>query len=219
MDGEHNGKPYEQMDDLGGFPIFLETPISYCRWADLSILCQVWTTPLVCNGDPTWRAGCRSRIAPHRSRFTMRDSHDARETLNNELSVRGQRYVEGFLSTERLEQLRLNKMLTNHFWDKNSFNKHAVHCFFGEKSRYACHIGFPYKNTVFSRDLWWWCWSESRPWTGTSRQHQGSAVGFLREVSWKHLDTRGKKDDDDLENGWKDDYHIYAGAVQDRKID
>ena len=28
MDGENNGKPYEQMDDLGGFPIFLETPIS-----------------------------------------------------------------------------------------------------------------------------------------------------------------------------------------------
>ena len=27
MDGEHNGKPYEQMDDLEGFPIFLETPI------------------------------------------------------------------------------------------------------------------------------------------------------------------------------------------------
>ena len=24
MDGENNGKPYEQMDDLGGFPIFLE---------------------------------------------------------------------------------------------------------------------------------------------------------------------------------------------------
>ena len=23
MDGENNGKPYEQMDDLGGFPIFL----------------------------------------------------------------------------------------------------------------------------------------------------------------------------------------------------
>ena len=27
MDGENNGKPYEQMDDLGGFPLFLETPI------------------------------------------------------------------------------------------------------------------------------------------------------------------------------------------------
>ena len=27
MDGEHNGKPYEQMDDLG-VPLFLETPIS-----------------------------------------------------------------------------------------------------------------------------------------------------------------------------------------------
>ncbi len=24
MDGENNGNPYEQMDDLGGFPIFLE---------------------------------------------------------------------------------------------------------------------------------------------------------------------------------------------------
>ena len=28
MDGENNGKPYEQMDDLGGNPLFLETPIS-----------------------------------------------------------------------------------------------------------------------------------------------------------------------------------------------
>ncbi len=27
MDGENNGKPYEQMDDLG-VPSFLETPIS-----------------------------------------------------------------------------------------------------------------------------------------------------------------------------------------------
>ncbi len=27
MDGENNGKPYEQMDDLGGKPLFLETPI------------------------------------------------------------------------------------------------------------------------------------------------------------------------------------------------
>ena len=24
MDGENNGKPYEQMDDLGVFPLFLE---------------------------------------------------------------------------------------------------------------------------------------------------------------------------------------------------
>ncbi len=30
MDGENNGKPYEQMDDLGGFPtIFGSTPILY----------------------------------------------------------------------------------------------------------------------------------------------------------------------------------------------
>ncbi len=27
MDGENNGKPYEQMDDLGVFPLFLETAI------------------------------------------------------------------------------------------------------------------------------------------------------------------------------------------------
>ena len=27
MDGENHGKPYEQMDDLGGFPLFSETPI------------------------------------------------------------------------------------------------------------------------------------------------------------------------------------------------
>ncbi len=26
MDGENNGKPYEQMDDLGGNPLVLETP-------------------------------------------------------------------------------------------------------------------------------------------------------------------------------------------------
>ena len=28
MDGLFHGKPYEQMDDLGVFPLFLETPIS-----------------------------------------------------------------------------------------------------------------------------------------------------------------------------------------------
>ncbi len=28
MDGENNGKPYEQMDDLG-VPLFLETPICF----------------------------------------------------------------------------------------------------------------------------------------------------------------------------------------------
>ena len=27
LDGENNGKPYEQMDDLGGPPLFLGTPI------------------------------------------------------------------------------------------------------------------------------------------------------------------------------------------------
>ena len=26
MDVENNGNPYEQMDDLGGPPVFLETP-------------------------------------------------------------------------------------------------------------------------------------------------------------------------------------------------
>ena len=26
MDGENKGNPYEQMDDLGFFPLFLETP-------------------------------------------------------------------------------------------------------------------------------------------------------------------------------------------------
>ena len=29
MDGENNGKPYEQMDDLAGFPLFLDTPILF----------------------------------------------------------------------------------------------------------------------------------------------------------------------------------------------
>ena len=32
MDGENNGKPYEQMDDLVGFPLFLETPKSLEFW-------------------------------------------------------------------------------------------------------------------------------------------------------------------------------------------
>ena len=43
MDGLFHGKPYEQMDDLGGFPIFLETPRScnqkhhaFCRLVILS---------------------------------------------------------------------------------------------------------------------------------------------------------------------------------------
>ena len=30
MDGENNGTPYFLMDDLGGPPLYLETPI--CRW-------------------------------------------------------------------------------------------------------------------------------------------------------------------------------------------
>ena len=30
MDGENNGKPYEQMDDLG-VPLFLEAPILRCH--------------------------------------------------------------------------------------------------------------------------------------------------------------------------------------------
>ena len=29
MDGENNGKPYFLMDDLGGPPLFLETPILF----------------------------------------------------------------------------------------------------------------------------------------------------------------------------------------------
>ena len=39
----YNGKPYEQMDDLGGFPIFLETPI--CPLASLftqNITASAW---------------------------------------------------------------------------------------------------------------------------------------------------------------------------------
>ena len=31
MDGENNGKPVIKMDDLGGPPLFLETPI-YTTW-------------------------------------------------------------------------------------------------------------------------------------------------------------------------------------------
>ncbi len=35
MDGENNGKPYEQMDDLG-VPLFLETPILFkmLKWGN-----------------------------------------------------------------------------------------------------------------------------------------------------------------------------------------
>ena len=38
MDGENHGKPYEQMDDLGWFPLFLETPSLFsCDLGDKSI--------------------------------------------------------------------------------------------------------------------------------------------------------------------------------------
>ena len=36
MDGENIGKPYEQMDDLGVFPLFLETPIPWIHTVDVS---------------------------------------------------------------------------------------------------------------------------------------------------------------------------------------
>ena len=41
MDGENNGKPYEQMDD---FPLFLETPIcALCAGLVIFfIFCEVW---------------------------------------------------------------------------------------------------------------------------------------------------------------------------------
>ena len=42
MDGENNGKPYEQMDDLGGPPLFLETSISLFRKSQLNrFICPV----------------------------------------------------------------------------------------------------------------------------------------------------------------------------------
>ena len=45
MDGENNGsKPYEQMDDLGFFPIFLETPIYTLR----SLTWSKKITPKIC---------------------------------------------------------------------------------------------------------------------------------------------------------------------------
>ena len=41
MDGENNGKPYEQMDDLGGFPpIFGNTHM--CQFGVFFIFCEVW---------------------------------------------------------------------------------------------------------------------------------------------------------------------------------
>ncbi len=53
MDGENNGKPYEQMDDLG-VPLFLETP-TYESFHETS---QVWDTvsnpktrPRFCTGQ------------------------------------------------------------------------------------------------------------------------------------------------------------------------
>ena len=36
MDGENKGKPYEQMDDLGGPPLFLETAM--CFWEQLAVV-------------------------------------------------------------------------------------------------------------------------------------------------------------------------------------
>ncbi len=50
MDGENNGNDYEQMDGLGGFPIFLETPMWI--YSDKS---QVWVgTPIVSGGELWW---------------------------------------------------------------------------------------------------------------------------------------------------------------------
>ena len=37
MDGENNGKPYEQMDDLGGPPL-LETPMSMIKLVLVTII-------------------------------------------------------------------------------------------------------------------------------------------------------------------------------------
>ena len=51
MDGENNGKPYEQMDDLGVFPLFLEGHPNrprvnqYSSWED-----QIQTTQV----KPLW---------------------------------------------------------------------------------------------------------------------------------------------------------------------
>ena len=40
MDGENNGKPYEQMDDLGGKnPLFLETPVN-SEFTSLKKMCS-----------------------------------------------------------------------------------------------------------------------------------------------------------------------------------
>ena len=40
MEGENKGKAYEQMDDLGGFPIFLETPMSCLQdWGEQESNC------------------------------------------------------------------------------------------------------------------------------------------------------------------------------------
>ena len=41
MDGENNEKPYFLMDDLGGFPLFLETPI-YVYWSSLTSSILHW---------------------------------------------------------------------------------------------------------------------------------------------------------------------------------
>ena len=45
MDGENNGKPYEQMDDLG-VPLFLETP----RWIMIHSLKLTVSLPLQFTG-------------------------------------------------------------------------------------------------------------------------------------------------------------------------
>ena len=48
MDGENNGKPYEQMDDLG-VPLFLETSIyTYILLANIYANARVWMLRSLC---------------------------------------------------------------------------------------------------------------------------------------------------------------------------
>ena len=58
MDGENKGKPYFLMDDLGGFPIFSETPIIWPQKRDVfgavgldSVRCMDTATRWATKGD------------------------------------------------------------------------------------------------------------------------------------------------------------------------
>ncbi len=76
MDGENNGKPYFQMDDLGGFPIiFGNTHIDYTKLYQNHYIRSNITTPRKSLLSPTWtgEASSRSRPSPLLVQAELRD--------------------------------------------------------------------------------------------------------------------------------------------------